>query len=147
MAYDRLLKSRRIRKEAISRDEVVRALDRAERDLRIAEKVMREDWDWGFAITYNAVLQASRAYVFAEGYRPASVESHKNVFAFMREALGSEYESVVTYFDRMRNKRHRAVYDVVGAITETEAKNLFAEAKNFVAMIRDRLQMVIDPDA
>lgn len=147
MAYDRLLKSRRIRKEAISRDEVVRALDRAERDLRTAEKVMREDWDWGFAITYNAVLQASRAYVFAEGYRPASAESHKNVFAFMREALGSEYESVVTYFDRMRNKRHHAVYDVVGAITETEAKNLFAEAKNFVAMIRDRLQMVIDLDA
>lgn len=120
---------------------------RADRDLGTAKKVMPEDWDWGFAITYNAVLQASRAYMFAQGFRPASAESHKNVFAFMREALGCEYETVVTYFDRMRNKRHRAVYDVVGAITETEARNLFAEAQEYVAAIRDRLEGLLGAEA
>jgi len=31
-------------------------LERADRDLKTARKIMAEDWDWGFAVTYNAVL-------------------------------------------------------------------------------------------
>src|SRR4030067_1490022 len=56
MQYDELLKTGRIRKEKISRAEVRRAIERAERDLRTARKIMPEDWDWGFAVAYNAVL-------------------------------------------------------------------------------------------
>ncbi len=139
MKYDELLKSGRIRKERISRREVDRALGRAERDLKTARSVMPSDWDWGFAITYNAILQASRAYMFAQGYRPASTEGHKNTFAFMRVAMGKEYEDMMSYFDRMRSKRNQAIYDVAGLITETEARNLFKTATKFVALIRKRL--------
>jgi len=96
--------------------------------------------DWGFAIAYDAVLQASRAFMFAQGYRPASKESHKNVFAFMREALGEDFAGLIGYFDRIRTKRHRAIYDVAGLITETEAKNLFAKAQDFVKLIGERLR-------
>ena len=67
MKYDRLLKSRRIHKARISQAEIDRALERAARDLKTARKIMAEDWDWGFAVAYNAVLQASRAYMFAQG--------------------------------------------------------------------------------
>ena len=139
MPYDELLRTRRIRKETISKTEVSRALARAARDLRTARHVMAEDWDWGFAIAYDAVHQVSRAYMFAEGYRPASKESHKNVFAFMREAMGEEFAELIGYFDRIRTKRHRAIYDVAGLITETEAKNLFAKAQSFVKLIRGKL--------
>jgi len=143
MKYDELLRSRRIRKERISKREVQQALKRAERDLKAARKVMAEDWDWGFAIAYNAVLQASRAYMFARGYRPASAESHKNTFAFMRVAMGKKYETLIRYFDRMRVKRHRAIYDVAGLITETEAKSLFAKAGEFVRLVRKKLRGAI----
>jgi uncharacterized protein (UPF0332 family) len=101
---------------------------------------MAEDWDWAFAIAYDAVFQASRAYMFAQGYRPASAESHKNTFAFMRLAMGKGYGRLVGYFDRMRVKRHRAIYDVAGLITETEARNLFAKAEDFVKLVRERLR-------
>jgi len=138
MAYDELVRTRRVRKVAASREEVRRALARAERDLRTARHVMAEDW--GFAIAYDAVLQASRAFMFAQGYRPASKESHKNVFAFMREALGEDFAGLIGYFDRIRTKRHRAIYDVAGLITETEAKNLFAKAQDFVKLIGERLR-------
>ena len=74
----------------------------AQRDLRTARKVIGEDRDWGFAIAYNAVLQASRAYMFSQGYRPASTEGHRNTLAFMRIALGKKQERLVGYFDRMR---------------------------------------------
>ena len=138
MNYDDLLKAGRIRREKISDDEIRHALERAERDLKAAREVMASDWDWGFAIAYNAVLQASRAYMFAEGYRPAGAEGHKNTFAFMRVAMG-EYEDLIAYFDRMRNKRNQAVYDVAGIITETEARNLFAQATDFVNLVRGKL--------
>lgn len=139
MKYDELLKSRGIRKAKISRQEIIRAMQRAERDLKTARKIMPEDWDWGFAVAYNAVLQASRAYMFDQGYRPSSVHGHKNTFAFMRIAMGRDYEDMITYFDRMRNKRNQAIYDVAGLITETEARNLFGKASDFVELIRSRL--------
>ena len=139
MKYDDLLKTGRIRPQRVSDAEIRRALDRAQRDLKTARKIMAEDWDWGFAVAYNAVLQASRAYMFAQGYRPAGAEGHKNTFAFMRLAMGKGYEDLITYFDRMRNKRNQAIYDVAGIITQTEARNLFAKATDFVDLIRRKL--------
>ena len=139
MNYDELLKAGRIRREKISNDEVRHALERAKRDLQAARKVMASDWDWGFTIAYNAVLQASRAYMFAQGYRPTGAEGHKNTFAFMRLAMGKEYEDLMAYFDRMRNKRNQAIYDAAGLITETEARNLFARATDFVNLVRGKL--------
>ena len=137
--YENLLKAGRIRQQKVSRAEIIRALERAERDLKTARRIMAEDWDWGFAIAYNAVLQASRAYMFSQGYRPAAPQGHKNTFAFMVLAMGKDYEDLITYFDRMRNKRNQAIYDVAGLITETEARNLFKRATEFVALIRSRL--------
>lgn len=137
--YEDLLKAGRIREEQVSLAEITRALERAERDLKTARRIMAEDWDWGFAITYNAVLQASRAYMFSQGYRPATAQGHKNTFAFMVLAMGKDYEDLITYFDRMRNKRNQAIYDVAGLITETEARNLFKRASEFVVLIRRRL--------
>lgn len=136
MKYDELLKSGRIRKQKISPVEIERALERAERDIKTARLVMAGDWDWGFAVAYNAVLQASRAYMFAQGYRPTGAEGHKNTFAFMRLAMGKQYDDLITYFDRVRNKRNQAIYDVAGLITETEAKELFRQATDFVKLIR-----------
>ncbi len=139
MKYDELLGSRRVRREPISRREMRQVMALAERDLRTAQKIGPEERDWGFAIAYNAVLQASRAYMFSQGYRPASADSHKNTFAFMRVALGQKHQSLVTYFDRMRRKRHQAVYDQVGVITATEAKNMLAKAEDFVNLVGERL--------
>ncbi len=139
MKYDELLKSGRIKKQRISKDEIARALERAARDISTARKIMASDWDWGFAVAYNAVLQTARAYMFAHGYRPASAEGHKNTFAFMRAAFGKEYEDLITYFDRMRGKRNQAIYDVAGLITETEAEALFEKAVFFVNLITSKL--------
>ena len=139
MSLDELLRAGRVRRATISRREIEEAMKRAARDLRTARKIMAEDRDWGFAVTYNAVLQASRAWMFAQGYRPAAAEGHKNVFAFMRVALGREYDDLITYFDRMRGKRNQALYDVAGLISETEARTLFARATGFVRLIRGKL--------
>lgn len=138
--YENLLRAGHIRKLKVSQNEILEAIKRAERDLKTAKIIMAEDWDWGFAVAYNAVLQASRAYIFSQGYRPGSTQGHKNTFAFMAEAMGKEYNDLITYFDRMRNKRNQAIYNVAGLITETEARNLFKQATEFVALIKRRLR-------
>jgi len=147
MKYDELLNSRRIRREKVSGAEVQKALERAERDLQTSRELIEHDRDWSFAVAYDAVLQASRAYMFAQGFRPASSESHKNTFAFMRLAMGMEYEELMAYFDRMRNKRHQAIYETAGLITETEARNILEKAEVFVALIRQELKKVTDAGA
>ena len=139
MTFDDLLKSGRVRREKVSPSEIRHVMERAGRDLKTARKIMAEDWDWGFAVAYNAVLQASRAYMFSLGYRAASAEGHKNTFAFMKRAMGKDYEELIGYFDRMRNKRNRAIYDVAGLISETEARNLLAKAVDFVRLVGGRL--------
>ena len=135
MAIDDLLRSGRIRRERISPAEVHEALTLADRDLRVARKLIGEDLDWGFTVAYSAVLQAARAFMFAKGYRPATAEGHKNTFAFLAAALGPEHEDLVGYFDRMRNKRNQAVYGMAGRIAETEARNLLAKATEFVRLV------------
>ncbi len=136
MAIDELLRSGRIHRERISPAEVREALKLADRDLRVARRLMGEELDWGFTVAYNAVLQAGRAFMFANGYRPASAEGHKNTFAFLAATLGPEHADLVSYFDRMRNKRNQAVYGMAGRIAETEARHLLSEATDFVRLIK-----------
>ena len=132
MAIDDRLRSGRIRRESVSPTEIRDVLKLADRDLRVARKLMANETDWGFTVAYNAVLQAARALMFARGYRPASAEGHKNTFAFLAAALGREHADLVGYFDRMRNKRNQAVYGMVGRIAETEARSLLTKATDFV---------------
>lgn len=139
MKFDDLINEGRIHRQKISRREIKHALEHAEHDLKTAQKIIGEDWDWGFAVAYNAVLQASRAYMYSKGFRPSSTENHKNTFAFMKLEMGKDFEELITYFDRMRTKRNRAMYDVAGLITETEARSLFKKAKEFVKLIKSRL--------
>jgi uncharacterized protein (UPF0332 family) len=136
MTIDALLRSGRIRRESVSPAEIREALKLADRDLRVARKIMAEDSDWGFTVAYNAVLQAGRAFMFAQGYRPATAEGHKNTFAFLAAALGPEQADLVGYFDRMRNKRNQAVYGMAGRVAETEARSLLTKATEFVRQIK-----------
>lgn len=65
----------------------------------------------------------------------------------MRVAMGKDLEDLMTYFDRMRNKRHRAIYETAGLITQTEARNILEQAEAFVAMIREKLTKGTDAEA
>ena len=140
MPHEELLRTGRIRRETVTPAEIREAMKLAARDLRLARKILLEDADWGFAVAYNAVLQAGRAFMFAEGYRPASAEGHKNTFAFLLGALGPAHEEMVTYFDRMRTKRNVAIYGMAGRVADSEARTLLAHAERFVRLIRERIR-------
>ncbi len=62
----------------------------------------------------------------------------------MRLAMGKDYKELMAYFDRMRNKRHQAIYETAGLIAETEAHNILEKAESFVAIICEELKKVTD---
>ena len=66
----------------------------------------------------------------AIGCRPSGKDLHKSVFEFL-EASGFDRE-LVDYFNGIRKKRRRAVYELAGAVSESEAKEAIEQAEEFV---------------
>ena len=140
MSIDRLIKEGSIHPFHATREEVNRAMDIARRDLALAESIVGESLDWSYSIAYNAVLQACRAYMFHLGYRSATSEAHKNTFEFMLVAVKEPFRRTIAYFDRVRKKRHRTVYNEVGLVTEKEAKQLIRKTREFLSYIDRELR-------
>jgi len=113
----------------------------AERDLTAAQNSLSSgDCDWALSIAYNSALQAGRGLMFHMGFRPAGTEAHKAVFEFLL-AIGFEPE-ITSYFDRMRRKRHIAVYDRVQTVSRSEAEECIDQAILFVQKIRTFVQKI-----
>lgn len=125
MAYERLLQQRRIRSYQARPQEVAQLLQIAARDLATADNLLSTDTDWAFNIVYNAVLQAARALVLHEGFRPRGAGQHWTIVEFCKEALGPKHRGQVDLFDQMRRKRHRLVYEMAGLVSRQEAEQLW----------------------
>jgi uncharacterized protein (UPF0332 family) len=111
----------------------------AARDLVAAERNLPHDHDWAYTMAYNAVLQAARGLMLANGFRPRGAEQHATVVQFAEEALGKSYASQVALFDQMRRKRHRVIYEMVGLVSKQEAEQAVAFAGKFVEEIRRQI--------
>jgi uncharacterized protein (UPF0332 family) len=135
MSYEGLLRRGKIAPYHVSKQEVFSLLDVAKRDLRTAEQTLDIDIDWCYSITYNAILQTSRALMLSQGYRPRGGQQHLTVVQFLREALGDERAKEVSLFDQMRRKRHRAIYESTGLVSRKEVEEVLEFARQFVAML------------
>jgi len=134
MSVEKLLQEGRILLFNATQEEIDKATEIAERDLALAEKIFDDNLDWCFSIAYNAVLQTCRAYMFHQGYRPASTEGHKAVFDFMKVTIVEPLKNTISYFERIRRKRHRAIYDEVGLLLKMRQRSCFREQGNSYLM-------------
>ncbi len=132
MSIEDLSRERRIHRHETDIATICALAGRAGDDLASAAHMLEQDADWALSIAYNAVLRCARALVFARGFRPASRESHKNTFAFLREIAPEDQQQLISYFDRIRVKRHQAVYDVEARTSRTEAETLIEQARRFL---------------
>jgi len=135
MPYENLLKTNRIKPYQANQYEISQLLQLASRDLSTATRNLAEAPDWAYSIAYNSILQAGRALMFSEGYRPRGSEQHATVVEFVEERMGPAYAAQVRLFDQMRRKRHRVIYEVAGLISQKEAEQVIAFASEFVGKI------------
>ncbi|MCL4562361.1 MAG: HEPN domain-containing protein [Chloroflexi bacterium] len=137
MPYERLLKIYLSITYSSRPAEIKQLLEVAHRDLITAEKNLADAPDWAYSIAYNSVLQASRALMLSDGFRPRGGEQHATVVEFIREKLGAAHTNQVNLFDQMRRKRHRAIYEIAGLVSKTEAEQAVAFAKEFVEEVSE----------
>lgn len=120
---------------------VKKSLSLAERDIKTAKNVFEDkDYDWSLAIAYNAMLQAGRALMFSEGYRPKGKYKHVAVIEFVKSRFKEFAEQTLFTFNKTRKKRHIAVYEQVDIVSKEEARNVLNWAEKFVNKAKEILE-------
>jgi len=139
-SYSDLIKEKRIKEGKYSKKQIDDCLNLARRDIRTARKLLSDNTDWAFNIAYNAMLQAARAFMFSRGFRATGERQHATTIQFAQITLGEKFESTFEFMERMRRKRHKAVYDTAGLISIKEATEAIDVAEIFVSRISEMLR-------
>jgi len=124
----------------IDKVQINELLSISDRDLELAEEITKKNFDVGLSLSYNAMLQAARAFMFSHGYRPDSEFHHKATIEFIGAVLNQKNISYVESLDRIRSKRVTATYERSGAISEYEAKHALESARRFVVFIKEQIK-------
>ena len=113
----------------------------SKRDMKVAMDLFeKEDYDWAYAICYNAILQAGRAFMFSKGFRPKGSAKHVSVIEFLSEEFEKELgREVIFKINKMRKKRHLAVYEQVEIITREDVLGALEVAKKFIDKVEEKL--------
>lgn len=85
--------------------------------------------DWRFGIAYNAALKLCTILLYAEGWRPERSLAHYRTLQALPLILRERDPSDADYLDACRAKRNTTEYDTPGLITEDEADELIAFAR------------------
>ncbi len=116
------------------------AIASAEKDLATARAVLKiGNFDWAYAIAYNAMLQAGRALLFRSGYRSRPEHGHVAVVRFCAERLGKKSGVLVELFNKMRVRRHKVVYEQRETVSEGEAKRAIENAAEMLLAVKTEL--------
>jgi len=135
MTYQPLELAGLIEPYLVPQAEIKDLLEVARRDVKTAQELMNIDLDWALIVAYNAALQAGLALMYAKGYRPRGTDRHKTVIRFLRVTLDPSFKPKLNRLDRIRKKRHQALYRMAGAISEREAKGTIEFAGEFVSQL------------
>lgn len=128
-----------IKRYKASKQQIKEQLELADRDFAVAKDT--KDYDWAFSILYNAVLQTGRALIFSFNYRPTDKEPHKSVIKFLKTIMDEKELKMLEFFDKMRVKRHQAVYDHVGIISKEELRYAFGLVSGFMKKAKQMISM------
>jgi uncharacterized protein YfkK (UPF0435 family) len=90
--------------------------------------------DWRFAIAYNAALQAANAALAAAGYRATRDSHHYRVFQSLEYTIKAE-PKLIYRFDALRKKRNLSSYEMGGTVSDGEAREMAALAKELRAEV------------
>ncbi|MFH1442273.1 MAG: HEPN domain-containing protein [Candidatus Omnitrophota bacterium] len=130
-----------IKAERIGFDQVEKVIKSAEKDLKVAEKLLSIDEGHAYETAYTAMLHAARAFVFIKGFRPSTNFQHKTVVSFASYFLGNKYKALVERFDYMRRNRNNFIYEPWKFhVSVTDTKNAIKSAIEFVEIIKDEIK-------
>jgi uncharacterized protein (UPF0332 family) len=117
--------------------QIHRFLGSAEKKLASAEKILAIDEEASLEQAYAAMLKASLAFMFSHGARPRSQPGHHvTIIEFVRQRIGKKQAGLLIVFDRLRRKRNIALYDDTGFVSQHDAEEALATAREYLGVIR-----------
>lgn len=132
---------KRLRPQPANFLQISRFLVSARKKLQAAKKTLEIDEETSYQMAYEAMLKASLGFMLSFGLRPRSLPGHHvTIIEFAGRQLGKEFKTLIALFDRMRRKRHQAIYDVNGFISDQEAKQALETAEKYLSVIRSEIQ-------
>jgi len=113
----------------------------ARRDLKTARNVYEDgDYDWSLSIAYNSMLQSARALMHHKGYRPKGEHKHLSTVMFLKTFYEKEVgEQTVFMLNKIRKKRHAAVYEETQIISRIEAEGALKRAEELIGKVQQIL--------
>jgi uncharacterized protein (UPF0332 family) len=121
------LNDKLIAKHRPSADEIAGLLHICDRDLEIV-KIVELGADWRLSIAHNAALQAATAALAAAGYRARKEGQHYRVIQSLAFTIKTD-PATIKQLDKFREKRNVSGYERAGLVTEQEAEEMIALAK------------------
>lgn len=137
MSLNDWMKNGWLRPHQSSAQEIAGLLSIVDRDVADAQGKISADWQFGIA--YNAALKLCTILLHASGYRPEKTLQHFRTLAALPMILGDDRKEDAGYLDACRIKRNTVEYDMAGAATERDAKELLAFAKQLRSDVLDWL--------
>jgi HEPN domain-containing protein len=110
-----------------SAGEIANLLHICDRDLEKCQ-IAELGPDWRLSIAHNAALQAATAALAATGYRARKEGHHYRVIQSLAYTIKAE-PALIRQLDKFRQKRNISDYERAGLVTEQEAEEMLALAK------------------
>ena len=110
-----------------SAGEIAQLLGLADRDLKDS-RAEGLTADWKLNIAYNSALQIATAALLACGYRASREMHHYRVIGSLAYTIGADAD-LINKLDKFRKKRNTSDYEIAGAVSEGEAKEMFRLAQ------------------
>ena len=130
MSLSRLLKSKRIARQAPSAQETSRLLDSASHFVKNANVAGLESTA-KFLLAYGAALDLAMVLLRASGFKTRGMGHHETAFEALAYILGAEGLTLAKYLQTCREKRNRISYDNWTDIPETETREFLKELEAF----------------
>lgn len=93
-----------------------------------------------FISAYQAALAVAEALLCCFGYKAPKNNYHYMVWESMRHILDKSFKDILILFNDARTKRADAFYEHASVTSETEYKEIFTEAKNFITFVKSKIK-------
>lgn len=133
MSLENWVQNAWLRRQATSPTEIQQLLKIVDRDLRDSN-AKGISADSRFAIAFNSALQSATVALRASGYRTAGQGHHVRVIDSLPLTIGADSQ-LVQKLQALGRKRNTCFYDMAGAVSDTELREMTAVAIS----LRDRV--------
>lgn len=138
MGLKNWLKSNWLVEHKSSPQEIDDLLKAADRDL-VTSKVAGLDPDWRLNIAYSAALHSATAALAAEGYRATRESHHFRTIQSLAYTIKAD-SKLIAQLDSFRKKRNIGTYEIAGAVSEQEAREMVSLAIELLRKVDDWLR-------